>query len=64
MPGQLLFIPNRLPTWNTPQITGKFALGRDRLRVYEDIGSRDPTSRMYESAHTDIADGLAYTVAG
>jgi hypothetical protein len=43
-------------------IVGKIAVGRDRLRVYEDIVLRNPTERMLESAHTEIADGLVYTI--
>ena len=45
-------------------IDGKIGLGRDRIAVFEDIVQRDPTPRMIESAHTDLADGLVYTIAG
>ena len=56
--------PPARPHPRTAEIIGKFAVGRDRLRVYEDVIARQPTPRMFESAHTDIADGLAYTIDG
>jgi len=52
------------PEFKTTNIRGKLEVARDRLRVYEDVLTRDPTSRMIESAHTDIADAINYTVDG
>lgn len=56
--------PPKRPHARRTDVIGKMAVGRDRIRVYEDILNRNPTPRMFESAHTDIADGLVYTVDG